>query len=296
MPRNAETRLREADDYRAVLHESRLAQVVDSSVSSGSPPPRGYEQGYQVALAYFGLFKYNIGHRGWLIDPNRTLFISPGWEYCDEHPVRGLGHASVLVNPSREVLDEICGWPGPNKNSAFMVASRPATMRLRLLTHHILEAAYGWSDPLHNDEWVVHVLHEAINGPPVSAPRASRTVERAKQLLHARGCERLALDEIARQVGVSAVYLTQEFARSEGVPLYRYQLRLRLSRALLELPHCDDITGLALDLGFSSHSHFTASFRQAFGLSPSEYRSSIGLMRLTPTQGIAGSVPIRHVA
>jgi AraC-like DNA-binding protein len=32
-----------------------------------------------------------------------------------------------------------------------------------------------------------------------------------------------------------------------------------------------DLTRIALDLGFSSHSHFTAAFRRHFGLTPSAF-------------------------
>lgn len=71
------------------------------------------------------------------------------------------------------------------------------------------------------------------------------------------------------------LYLTQLFQQVEGVPLYRYQLRLRLSRALDLLPRCDDLTELSLDLDFSSHSHFSAAFRQVYGRSPSEFRRSL---------------------
>jgi AraC-like DNA-binding protein len=73
-------------------------------------------------------------------------------------------------------------------------------------------------------------------------------------------------------VGASPVYLSQEFTRTQGVPLYRYLMGLRLNRALLELPHCNDITGLAVYLGFSSHSHFSATFRRFFGMTPAEFR------------------------
>jgi AraC-like DNA-binding protein len=58
------------------------------------------------------------------------------------------------------------------------------------------------------------------------------------------------------------------------MPLYRYQSRLRLARALDLLAQYDDLTALALDLGFSSHSHFSAVFRQTYGRSPSEFRES----------------------
>jgi AraC-like DNA-binding protein len=56
--------------------------------------------------------------------------------------------------------------------------------------------------------------------------------------------------------------------------LYRYQSRLRLARALDLLAQYDDLTALALDLGFSSHSHFSAAFRQTYGRTPSEFRES----------------------
>jgi AraC-like DNA-binding protein len=56
--------------------------------------------------------------------------------------------------------------------------------------------------------------------------------------------------------------------------LYRYQLNLRLARALDLLVDYDDLTDLSLELGFSSHSHFSAAFRDAYGRSPSEFRQS----------------------
>jgi len=68
------------------------------------------------------------------------------------------------------------------------------------------------------------------------------------------------------------VYLTQSFRAVEGVPLYRYQMRLRLARALDLLPDCSDLAALAHDLGFSSHSHFTAAFLQTYGCTPSAFR------------------------
>ena len=84
----------------------------------------------------------------------------------------------------------------------------------------------------------------------------------------------VTLAEIAAEVRCSPVYLTQVFQQVEGLPLYRYQLRLRLARALDLLAHYDDLTTLSLDLGFSSHSHFSAAFREAYGRSPSEFRQS----------------------
>jgi len=55
-----------------------------------------------------------------------------------------------------------------------------------------------------------------------------------------------------------------------GVSSARYQRRLRLSRALIGLPHTDDIA--ALELGFPSHAHFSNAFRATYGEMPFMYR------------------------
>jgi AraC-like DNA-binding protein len=52
-------------------------------------------------------------------------------------------------------------------------------------------------------------------------------------------------------------------------------MRLRLTRALDLLARCDDLTRLSLDLGFSSHSHFTSAFRRAYGCTPAYFRRSL---------------------
>ena len=46
-------------------------------------------------------------------------------------------------------------------------------------------------------------------------------------------------------------------------------------RALDLLPQCADMSALAFDLGFSSHSHFASAFRQTYGRSPSAFRQSL---------------------
>jgi AraC-like DNA-binding protein len=104
-----------------------------------------------------------------------------------------------------------------------------------------------------------------------------KLADRTKLLLAGDPGRRWTLGAIAAEVGVSPVYLTQVFAQAEGVPLYRYQLRLRMAHALDLLDSYDDLTHLAIDLGFSSHSHFSAAFRQHYGRSPADFRRATQL-------------------
>jgi AraC-like DNA-binding protein len=52
---------------------------------------------------------------------------------------------------------------------------------------------------------------------------------------------------------------------------------LRLARALDLLSSYEDLTTLSMDLGFSSHSHFTAAFRRAYGRTPAQFQRSVSL-------------------
>jgi AraC family transcriptional regulator len=127
---------------------------------------------------------------------------------------------------------------------------------------------YRVSHPVHGGDAVLSVgvspaalleltSREYLRG----GPRQRRLVNRAKLAMAADLGRRWTLAEITAEVGGSPVYLTQLFQQLEGVPLYRYQLQLRLARALALLGDYDDLSLLALDLGFSSHSHFSASFK-----------------------------------
>jgi len=124
------------------------------------------------------------------------------------------------------------------------------------------------------EELGLQILLEAFGEARRVAVQDPRCVKQAKAVLHESDEPRLTVTEVAAQIGVTPIHLTQAFKRSEGIPLYRYQTQLRMSRALAELPESDDITDLALELGYSSHSHFTAAFRSAVGVTPSEYRRS----------------------
>jgi AraC-like DNA-binding protein len=85
--------------------------------------------------------------------------------------------------------------------------------------------------------------------------------------------EALSLKDIADQVGLSAFHVCHLFRQVTGTRLHRYRSSLRLRMALTEILESGrPLTDIALDAGFSSHSHFTSAFRCEFGVTPSWLR------------------------
>jgi AraC-like DNA-binding protein len=59
---------------------------------------------------------------------------------------------------------------------------------------------------------------------------------------------------------------------------------ISLARALDRLSTSDDLPQLGLALGFASHSHFSAAFRQARGRCPAEFQRSQTLLTIAVTE------------
>ena len=147
---------------------------------------------------------------------------------------------------------------------------------LAALVRHRL--ARGMTETLEAEDLIFSLVSRALGKRTSYAAFGSvgrqKLVDRAKLVLSSDLGRRWTLAEIGSAVGVSPVYLTQVFRQVEGLPLYRYQLQLRLAQALDLLDDCSDLTGLALDLGFSSYSHFSTAFKQAYGLTPLAFQHS----------------------
>lgn len=100
-------------------------------------------------------------------------------------------------------------------------------------------------------------------------------IEAARDVIARRYRENLSLSDVAREVRVSVFHLARMFKARTGFSLHAYRNQLRLRSALQRLREPGvDLIDIALDLGFSSHSHFTEMFRRSFGKTPSAVRQS----------------------
>ena len=234
----------------------------------------------QLVFPYRGIYVRHVGHDQAVAEVNQVLFFNAAEGYRVSHPVDG-GDASLALVIGEPILRELA--PRALLREGVALAFR--TQRLRIdaraqalvaLLRHSLRR--NLAEPLEAESLALTLVQRALGPRTTHAAGASvgrqKLVDRIKLTLARDLTRRWTLAEIAAEVRGSPVYLTQVFQQVEGLPLYRYQLRLRLARALDLLPHYDDLTALSLDLGFSSHSHFSAAFRATYGRSPSEFRHS----------------------
>ena len=89
--------------------------------------------------------------------------------------------------------------------------------------------------------------------------------------------ENISLAKLARLIQLSPYHFCRAFKQSFGVPPHRYHSLRRIDRAkaLLANPN-DSVTNIGMAIGFSETSSFTAAFRKASGMTPTDYRRGLG--------------------
>jgi len=240
-----------------------------------------FSRSTHLVFPYRGVYVRHLGSHEAVAEANQVLFFNGGEGCRVSHPVPG-GDASLSLRISEPLLGELAPkvqireGPVPAFKRPRLRIDPRAQALVALLRHGLHRGAM---DTLEAEALILTLVRRSLGERTSHAPGASpgrqKLVDRAKLVLSADLARHWTLAEIAGEVGVSPVYLTQAFQQVEGTPLYRYQLRLRLARALDLLSQYDNLSTLALTLGFSSHSHFSAAFRKAYGRTPAEFQRSV---------------------
>ena len=83
----------------------------------------------------------------------------------------------------------------------------------------------------------------------------------------------VSLPEIAAYADTTPAYLSTIFHQQTGMTIKQYQQKIRMEQACLLLSATEDkVTDIAARTGFLDRRYFTRTFKDAYGLTPQEYR------------------------
>jgi AraC family transcriptional regulator len=106
----------------------------------------------------------------------------------------------------------------------------------------------------------------------LSGLRLRRVIDRMQAALSSN----LDLKTLAMESGYSRNHFLRMFRAATGYTPHQYLLRLRLKRAQEMMKNRSmNLVDIALECGFSSHSHLVRVFRHILGAAPSEYRRDL---------------------
>lgn len=262
---------------RHSVHASATVRIhlVRCRPHDGACGPEEHAHATTLAFPLRGVFLKHQGSRERVVaDACHAVCFNADEPYRVSHPVEG-GDDCLAIEPAREMLHELVDADTFRRTHVALDASHIAERRL--LWYRI---AHGLASGLELEETALGLLAStaSIAAPrpePRVRPRHLEMVEATKIALAARPEEAWSLSRLAARVHSSPFRLARVFRALAGMPLHRYHLRARMATALDQvLDTSRDLTAIALELGFSSHSHFTAAFRRSFGVTPSALRKS----------------------
>ncbi len=139
------------------------------------------------------------------------------------------------------------------------------------------------SDCLYAEALGAVLAHEIIRldaGVPLSLPMrgglAAWQQRRIVEFIEEHLADDFPLATLANLAQLSTYHFARAFKRSFGIPPHRYHTNRRIvrARALLADPKTS-VAEVALELGFSGASAFTATFRRTMGQTPTDYRRGL---------------------
>jgi AraC-like DNA-binding protein len=248
-----------------------------------------------------GAFVRHRGRREEFADATRVVFLNTDDPFRVSHPISG-GDDCTSVRFAPDVLAEaLASYSLLDRQTRLIRPSRsnaPLSLRTQAEFRRLWQAARTDTEALAIEEAALalldHLLGEASSdaaGDDDESRESTRhahqqIVSRAQEAIAARLDQRLSLDDLASAAYASRFHLARVFRRQTSLSIHEHQTRLRLARVLDRLAGgADDLARLALDVGFSSHSHLTREFTRRVGCTPSEFRRRLStpLLRQTST-------------
>ena len=213
-------------------------------------------------------------------DPSRATLYNPRQAFRRE-PLSPEGDQTDWIALDDRLAREVVGDLSPVDADAtrpFRFGMATVDQSTYLAQRALFSAAdRGLDDRLEVEERAITIVSRVSRGaygdscrPHRTSPRARQLVECTREAILDSLFENLGVADIAWRLNVSVFHLCRVFRAATGTTLHTYRRDLRLRAALGLIPaHRGQLSSLALHVGFDSHSHFTAAFRQAFGVAPS---------------------------
>lgn len=272
-----------------IVFDSGLVRVGAFRCESGHPSFRDSGPSRNFCFV-FPRTAVEIQHEhepAFIANPNVVTFYNKGQAY-QRSPIGGEGDRcdwfGVAMDVVRDVVRTFDPVPDARPEAPFRVTHSWSDAHTYLVQRQVFERAAITSaaEPLVLEEAVLALLERVVRSAYRAAPQPRRAttvrdrdaIRHVELMLSQPRRERLTLREIGGEVGISVYQLCRKFRRVNGTTLHQYRQKLHIRRSLevvaeTRLPLVD----IALDAGFSSHSHFTSTFRREFALTPSSLRA-----------------------
>jgi len=185
---------------------------------------------------------------------------SEGVGVLSRNPVTNLKYHFVITTA---MITRLCRQNGMELEQAFRLSDFYIQ---KLDDIHTVQEVQGLHDAMVLDytEKMRRYLRKDTN---------SKHINACKEYIYSHIKERITIEDLADEYGVSASYLSRLFKKETGISVSAYirEQKIEVAKNLLRFSDYPMID-IANRLSFSSQSHFIQQFREAVGMTPKKYR------------------------
>lgn len=223
-------------------------------------PVHSHEWG-QLLYASNGVMQVMAQGSIWVIPSQRAVWIPP----CTLHSIKVI-HSVTLRN--------IYVAPKSIENMPTNCQVMHISPLLRELIAEAVHfpALYDINGPQGRIARVILDCLKSARSSPLHLPvPEDGPVKQIAERLKTHPADPATLEEWAERLGTTSRTLARHFKKQTGMTFGQWRQQVRLLEALSRLAMKEPIANIALDLGYSSQSAFSAMFRKTLGTTPGKY-------------------------
>ncbi len=250
----------------------------DASLSGQAFAPH-YHLDYHIGVLEHGVQAQRFGGDTHLLLPGAVAFMPPGEVHDGAGGDEGFRLRTFRLSPELllPLWADIAGKPEAPEDGGAIIANPALAQTLRGL--HQALGQHSEAGHLALQAGLIDALASLLEarsrhaGPErVAGGLSEAECRRVRDYCMSRLAERITLEDLAQLCGMSRFQFLRRFSRRFGLTPHNWLLRLRLEHACSLLAEGRrSVADLAQEVGFYDQSHFSRSFRKAFGVAPTAY-------------------------
>jgi len=268
-------------EWATMKHNSQLDLELLHAYYVQHAYPRHSHDYYVISLIQQG--RQSFTHKGtkYTTPPGGVILINPGAVHTGEAADRDgfelrsiyptISHMSIAM---RELT-------GHDRSTPIFADVRIDNARLSKDILALHKALIQEPAPMETESrflWVMTQLIKRYASAPVTEQKLGHektAIQKARLYIDENFAQGVSLHALSKFVALSPFYLLRAFCAEVGMPPYAYleSVRIRHTQKLIEAGK--PLVEIAAEVGFSSQSHMTRSFKKIIGITPGHYAQHI---------------------